>query len=45
MRALLSGTDTIDTTTDNTIDLTYQWSSANAGNTITITNASIEVLN
>ena len=45
MRALLAGTDTINTTASQDIDLTYQWSSANAGNTITITNASIEVLN
>ena len=45
MRALLAGTDTINTTIANTIDLTYQWSDAKAGNTITITNASIEVLN
>ena len=45
MRALLAGTDTIDTTIDNLIDLTYQWSSTKVGNTITITNASVEVLN
>ena len=45
MRALLAGTDTINTTASQDIDLTYQWSSANTGNTITITNASIEVLN
>ena len=34
MRALLAGTDTINTTASQDIDLTYQWSSANTGNTI-----------
>lgn len=45
MRALLAGTDTINTTVDQAIDLTYQWSAASADNKITITNASVEVLN
>lgn len=45
MRALKDGVQTINTTINNAIDLTYQWSSASTGNTVTVTNVSIEVLN
>lgn len=37
--------ETVDTTADNAIDLTYQWSAASVDNTITITNTTIEVIN
>jgi hypothetical protein len=36
---------TVDTTASLTIDVKAQWSAANAANTITITNASVEVVN
>jgi len=36
---------TINTTASQTIDLTFTWSVANANNTITITNATIEAMN
>lgn len=36
---------TIDTTATGQLNITYQWSNARAGNTITSTNATIEVLN
>ena len=38
-------TKTINTTVAQTINFTYQWNSAKTGNTITTTNASVEVLN
>lgn len=42
---LNTGLATIDTTADQTLDVTFTWSAANTGNTITITNATIEVMN
>lgn len=36
---------TINTTTSQVIDVTWTWGTANAANTITLTNATIEVLN
>ena len=35
---------TIDTTIANTLDVTYQWGTASGSNTITMTNATIEVI-
>lgn len=35
---------TIDTTVGNLLDVTYQWGTASASNTITMTNATIEVI-
>ena len=40
-----TGNDTVDTTASKTIDLTAQWSVANASSTIVVTNASVEILN
>ena len=40
-----TGTATIDTTSSQAIDATWQWGTADAGNTITLTNLTIEVLN
>lgn len=36
---------TVDTTTEQTLDLTFKWSAAAAGNTITCVNAVVEALN
>lgn len=38
-------TSTIDTTANAAFDVTYQWATANASNTVTITTAAIEMLN
>lgn len=35
---------TVDTTVPNTLDVTYQWGTASASNTITITNMTLEVI-
>lgn len=43
--ALSTATTTIDTTASQTVEVTAQWGTANASNTITGTNAIIEVLN
>lgn len=40
-----TATTTINTTTSQAIDVTWQWGTANAANTITLTNATIEILN
>lgn len=46
MRPLLMLTPiTIDTTINNAIDITYAWSDVNAGNSVKVTTAIIEVLN
>ena len=42
---LMTTTATINTTISNTIDVTYTWGTANAANTVTCTNATIEILN
>jgi len=42
---LATAATTIDTTAQQAIDLTVQWGTADAGNTITATNAAIEALN
>jgi hypothetical protein len=40
-----TGATTIDTTAGGALDVTAQWGTADAGNTITSTNMTIEVLN
>lgn len=40
-----SATDTIDTTASAALNLTFQWPTADAGDTITTTNLTVEVLN
>jgi hypothetical protein len=44
MRGLDGGLDNINTQTNNNIDVTYQWGTADPANTITINTATIEVL-
>lgn len=39
-----TATDTIDTTTNQTIDLKFAWGTASASNTLTCTNLVIEIL-
>lgn len=38
-------TATVDTTTSKALDVTVQWATGSASNTMTVTNASIEILN
>lgn len=44
INAVTTSTTTIDTTTSNKLDLTVQWGTSNASNTITSTNYTMEVL-
>lgn len=40
---MVSGAVAIDTTKDNLVDITYTWGTARVGNTLTITNAIVEI--
>lgn len=40
---MVSGAVALDTTKDNLIDITYTWGTARVGNTLTITNAIVEI--
>ena len=43
--SVTSATQAVDTTAAQTLDFTWKWTTASASNTITITNATVELLN